>query len=91
MSPRFVLRRENVPCVAEVVNRSLKADCIDFMILAFYNIAIFDKYFGGFGSDLKASPPLPGCLVRHARQIARVWSSKQVACIWLGLTKCTGL
>ena len=30
MSPRFVLRRENVPCVAEVVNRSLKADCTDF-------------------------------------------------------------
>ena len=25
MSPRFVLGRENVPCVAEVVNRSLKA------------------------------------------------------------------
>ena len=30
MSPRFVLGRENVPCVAEVVNRSLKADCRDF-------------------------------------------------------------
>ena len=26
------------------------------MILAFYNIAIFDKYFGGFGSDLRARP-----------------------------------
>ena len=33
MSPRFVLGRENVPCVAEVVNRSLKADCTDFNIL----------------------------------------------------------
>ena len=32
MSPRFVLGRENVPCVAEVVNRSLKADCTDFTI-----------------------------------------------------------
>ena len=32
MSPRFVLGRENVPCVAEVVNRSLKADCTDFII-----------------------------------------------------------
>ena len=32
MSPRFVLGRENVPCVAEVVNRSLKADCTDFKI-----------------------------------------------------------
>ena len=30
MSPRFVLGRENVPCVADVVNRSLKADCTDF-------------------------------------------------------------
>ena len=30
MSQRFVLGRENVPCVAEVVNRSLKADCTDF-------------------------------------------------------------
>ena len=30
MSPHFALGRENVPCVAEVVNRSLKADCIDF-------------------------------------------------------------
>ena len=30
MSTRFILGRENVPCVAEVVNRSLKADCTDF-------------------------------------------------------------
>ena len=30
MSPRFVLGQEKVPCVAEVVNRSLKADCTDF-------------------------------------------------------------
>ena len=33
MSPRFVLGRENVPCVGEVVNRSLKADCTDFIKL----------------------------------------------------------
>ena len=32
MSPRFVLGRESVPCVAEVVNRSLKADCTDFTL-----------------------------------------------------------
>ena len=32
MSPRFALGRENVPCVAEVVNRSLKADCTDFTL-----------------------------------------------------------
>ena len=30
MSPRFILGRENVPYVAEVVNRSLKADCTDY-------------------------------------------------------------
>ena len=30
MSPQFVLRWENVRCVAEVVNKSLKADCTDF-------------------------------------------------------------
>ena len=32
MSPRFILGRENVPCVAEVVNRSLKADCTNYTI-----------------------------------------------------------
>ena len=32
MSPRFLLGRENVPCLAEVVNRSLKADCTDFIM-----------------------------------------------------------
>ena len=30
MSPHFIHGRENVPCIAEVVNRSLKADCTDF-------------------------------------------------------------
>ena len=43
MSPRFILGRENVPCVAEVVNRSLKADCTDFTV--FY-------FLGGFGQQL---------------------------------------
>ena len=33
MSPRFVLGREKVPCIAEVVDRSLKADCTDFNYL----------------------------------------------------------
>ena len=34
MSPRFVIGGggRNVPCVAEVVNRSLKVDCTDFTI-----------------------------------------------------------
>ena len=44
MSPRFVLGRENVPCVAEVVNRSLKADCIDFTLQNIYQL-IFDSTF----------------------------------------------
>ena len=34
MSPRFVLGQENVPCVSEVVNRSLKADCTDYTDMA---------------------------------------------------------
>ena len=37
MSPRCVLGRENVPCVAEVVNRSLKADCTDYHICKYLN------------------------------------------------------
>ena len=36
MSPRFVLGRENVPCVAEVVNRSLNADCTNFTSLCLH-------------------------------------------------------
>ena len=37
MSPRFILGRENVPCVAEVVNRSLKADCTNYTHIMFWN------------------------------------------------------
>ena len=40
MSPRFILGRENVPCVAEVVNRSLKADCTDFTILCLDSVNV---------------------------------------------------
>ena len=46
MSPRFVLGRENVPCVAEVVNRSLKADCTD------YNLLFVSTFVGDFGREL---------------------------------------
>ena len=42
MSPRFVLGRENVPWVAEVVNRSLKADCTDFTPKAKATITQYD-------------------------------------------------
>ena len=53
MSPRFVLVRENVPCVPEVLNRSLKADCTDFKDYCFIT-EIFDKFsFSGI---------LRGCL-----------------------------
>ena len=44
MSPRFVLGRENEPCVAEVVNRSLKADCTDFTA-EFVSKALKDLFF----------------------------------------------
>ena len=37
MSPCFVLGRENVPCVAKVVNRLLKADCTDFTQFSLVN------------------------------------------------------
>ena len=43
MSPRFVLGRENVPCVAEVVNRSLKADCTDFSNCYDYEMCCFKR------------------------------------------------
>ena len=49
MSPRFLLGRENVPCIAEVVNRSLKADCTDFTPYsdAYELIFIQTNYFSG--------------------------------------------
>ena len=40
MSPHFILGLENVPCVAEVVNRLLKADCTD------YNQSSEEKVYG---------------------------------------------
>ena len=49
MSPRFVLGRENVPCVAEAVNRSLKADCTDF------NLSL-SKIIGGGGGGGGGTP-----------------------------------
>ena len=43
MSPRFVLGRENVPCVTDVANWSLKADCTDFTGVSFQKSLIFLK------------------------------------------------
>ena len=65
MSPRFVLGRENVPCVAEVVSRSFKADSTDFT-------NIRSEYATDFCHDRKsafkhcfnkvnASEPVPFC------------------------------
>ena len=49
MSPRFVLGRENVACVAEVVNRSLKAQSTDFTEVPLGWVAIFElRYRDGF-------------------------------------------
>ena len=58
MSPRFVLGRENVPCVAEVVNRSLKADCTDFMIDVF-NIALLTTEFGQVWAEYVCHDVMP--------------------------------
>ena len=54
MSPRFVLGRENVPCVAEVVNRSLKADCTDFNKYAPNSV----KFFGCMKNAILFKTPL---------------------------------
>ena len=52
------------------------------MILAFYNIAIFDKYFGVFGSDLQASPP-----VYLTIQYPPPWAKKTTE--WAQYERCT--
>ena len=41
MRPRFILGQESVPCFAEVVNRSLKADCTDYTNQYFMVIPLF--------------------------------------------------
>ena len=42
MSLRFVLGQENVPYIAEVVTRSLKADCTDFKsIISIYVLIMY--------------------------------------------------
>ena len=41
MSPRFVVGWENVPCVAEVVNRSLKADCTEVLKLSLHGALLY--------------------------------------------------
>ena len=48
MSPRFILGRENVPCVPEVVNRSLKADCTDYTKVKEDNISQLGGYDAPF-------------------------------------------
>ena len=54
MSPCFVLGRENVPCVTEAVNRSLKADCTDFK---------FDKLGSTYESNMKNAVLVPHLII----------------------------
>ena len=63
MSPRFVFRRENVPCVAEVVNRSLKADCTDFTCCIFLNRKHGRHARLGLNINKK---PLRHCFLHHS-------------------------
>ena len=59
MSPHFVLGRENVPCVEEVVNRSLKADCTDFTlktVMIRSNSEVFHFRVFGLGYSAKTKP-----------------------------------
>ena len=57
MSARFVLGRENVPCIAEVVNRSLKADRTDFSfdVRAYVFLAYRNKLYMAIGLPLQTS------------------------------------
>ena len=66
MSPRFVLGRENVPCVEEVVNRSLKADCTDFNTSVKIDHGNFKLDLSGTFFDLQAVLSVTGrigCMV----------------------------
>ena len=53
MSPRFALGRENVPCVAKVVNRSLKADCTDFTAILWIAFLLLPGKNDGGQSDYR--------------------------------------
>ena len=70
MSPRLiVLGRENVPCVAEVVNRSLKADCTDFTESSIKSKLITNSFFGKTGSGLRDLCCFPSRAIAHSLPI----------------------
>ena len=73
MSPRFVLGRENVLSVAEVVNRSLKADCTDFTIIYIRGVP---KNLLESGERYTVGSPFhfvfSGCLIRRKINAARI-------------------
>ena len=54
MSPGFILGRENVPCVAGVVNRSLKADCTNYTVV---RTSGTESCEGCLKTQFKHSPP----------------------------------
>ena len=56
MSPRFVLGGGNVPCLAEVLNRSLKADCTDFISDGLESQELNDKLLSNL---VLSSSPFP--------------------------------
>ena len=74
MSPRFVPGQENVPCVAEVVNRSLKADCTDFNCVQACTDE--DEKFGHLGRLIwdALRPPLAS----HVPEVSRSGAAKIV-------------
>ena len=63
MSPRFVLERESVPCVAEVVNRSLKADCTDFTSYFFLQFRHIFEIDQKAHNTTTSRPPVP-CILQ---------------------------
>ena len=56
MGPLFVLGPENGPCVAEVVNRSLKADCTNFLSCVVYSLLSCVMYSQATNQDAQVKP-----------------------------------
>ena len=74
MSPRFVLGRENVPCVAEVVNRSLKADCTG--ITDYRGKSIFINLLCLETTPEQTNSTVVICLTDNARNVGTFHESK---------------
>ena len=79
MSPRFVLGRENVPCVPEVVNRSLKADCTDFTSILGLQCSIFIKLGLLDAKCVQHKLYMAGnCIITYASSLYHICKEKQV-------------